>query len=162
VGATGITGAAGANGPTGNVFATDTSALTTGATISDTDTHIYYFVNNTGGTQNSDGSLVSSGKPQTISLPHATTAGRVVVLIAICRTVSSSNTCNVATDGNSQPIDGSQIIANVQSGDTIILENSADLSGTATPSTTQAQAEQFTLSLFTDGNHHWYLFDSGS
>ena len=133
-----------------------TTALSTGATISDTDTHMYYLVDNSGGTQNSAGSGASSGKPATITLPHATTPGRVVVLIATCRTVSTANTCNIATDGNSQSIDGEQIIANVQSGDTII-----SLGTDSTPSSTQAKASQFTLSLFTDGNHHWYVFDEG-
>jgi hypothetical protein len=155
-GPTGPTGAQGANGPTGNVFSMQTTALSTGATISDTDTHMYYLVDNSGGTQNSAGSGASSGKPATITLPHATTPGRVVVLIATCRTVSTANTCNIATDGNSQSIDGEQIIANVQSGDTII-----SLGTDSTPSSTQAKASQFTLSLFTDGNHHWYVFDEG-
>jgi hypothetical protein len=133
-----------------------TTALSNGASIADTDTHMYYLVNNSGGTQNSAGPGASSGNPATITLPHATTPGRVVVLIATCRTVSTANTCNVAPDGSSQSMDGQQIIANVQSGDTII-----SLGTDSTPSSTQAKAAQFTLSLFTDGNHHWYVFDQG-
>jgi hypothetical protein len=155
-GSAGPTGVQGANGPTGNVFSMQTTALSNGATISDTDTHMYYLVDNSGGIQNSATAGASSGHPATITLPNATTPGRVVVLIATCRTVSTANTCNVATDGGSQSMDGSQIIANTQGTDTII-----GLGTDSTPSSTQAKASDFTLSLFTDGNHHWYLFDSG-
>jgi len=154
-GSIGPTGSQGANGPTGNVFSTQTTPLMTGAIIADGDTHMYYLVNNSGGTQNNT-THTSTGNPQTIILPHATTAGRVVILVATCRTVSTSNACNVATDPNSQPISGAQIFANVQSGDTIVLNN-----GSETPSAVQAAAEEFTLTLFTDGNHHWYVFDTG-
>ncbi len=152
-GATGATGAQGVNGPTGNVFSVDTSAMT-GQILSDTDTRMYYFVNNTGGTY---GSSVSTGNPQTFTLPHATTPGRVVVLVAVCRTVNHLNVCNDPTDSSSHNISGSQIFANVQSGDTIITNG-----GSETPSSSQAAAVEFTLALFTDGNHHWYVFDTGS
>jgi len=156
-GPTGATGAQGANGPTGNVFDTQTTPLRdpSNATIPDTDTHMYYLVDNSGGTQNGT-THTSTGNPQTITLPHATTAGRVVILVATCRTISTSNTCNIATDSNSQPISGAQILANAQSGDTIILNG-----GSETPSASQAAAQEFTLTLFTDGNHHWYVFDTG-
>ena len=156
-GPAGPTGSQGANGPTGNVFSTQTTPLRapSNATIPDSDTHMYYLVDNSGGTQNGT-THSSAGNPQAITLPHATTAGRVVILVAMCRTVSSTNACNVATDSNSQPISGAQILANAQSGDTIILN-----SGSETPSSTQAAAQEFTLTLFTDGNHHWYVFDTG-
>jgi hypothetical protein len=137
----------------------ETTALANNATISDTDTNMYYLVDNSGGAQNSAGLGVSNGNPATINLPHANVTGRVVVLIATCRTISSTNSCNIATDANSQSIDGSQIIANVQNGDSIVLLSS---SASATPTGTQADAEIFTLALFTDGNHHWYLFDTGN
>ncbi len=159
-GSTGPVGSQGANGPTGNVFSMDTTPLArTGVTMTDTDTHMYYLVDNSGGTQNTPEAGVSSGNPATITLPHANVAGRVIVLIATCRTMSTSNTCNVPTDGNSQPISGSQITVHTQGGDTIVQINTG--AGSATPSTTQAQAEQFTLSLFTDGAGHWYVFDTG-
>ncbi len=151
-GPTGATGPQGANGPTGNVFSNTTIAT---GTISDTDTHMYYFVNNSGGTINSAGTGTSNGNPQTITLPHATTAGRVVFLIATCRTVSNTGACNNIADANRQPIITSQITANVQSGDTIITT----FSGAQTPSATQAKAANFILALFSDGNHHWYVFD---
>ncbi len=156
LGSAGATGVQGTNGPTGNVFSMQTTALSNGATISDTDTHMYYLVDNSGGVQNSATAGASSGNPATITLPNATTPGRVVVLIATCRTVSNPNACNVASDSNGQSMDGSQIIANTQGTDTIISLDTA-----STPSPTQAKAAQFTLSLFTDGNHHWYVFDQG-
>lgn len=153
VGAAGPTGSQGVNGPTGNVFSMNTTPLRTGAVISGTDTHQYYLVDNSGGTQSG---LISNGNPQTITLPPATTPGRVVVLVATCRTVSSSNSCNVATDAHSDPIDGSQITANAQGGDTIIgiTGNDQTPAGGAA-----AKAGNFILALFTDGNHHWFLFD---
>jgi hypothetical protein len=79
----------------------------------------------------------------------------VVVLIATCRTISTTNACNVPTDGGNEPIAASQITANVQGSDTIVSQDSG-----ATPSTTQVKAQDFTLSLVSDGNHHWYVFDS--
>jgi hypothetical protein len=112
-------------------------------------------VNNSGGTQGSGGTGQTVGKSVTLTLPNATTAGRVVVLIATCRTISTTNACNVVTDGGNEPIAASQITANVQGTDTII-----SLDNVATPSTTQAKAQDFTLSLVSDGNHHWYVFDS--
>ena len=155
VGNAGPTGSQGTNGPASDVFNFNTTDLAGGATISDTDTNIYYLVNNSGGTQNSAGAGQTIGKSVTITLPAATVAGRVVVLIATCRTISTSNTCNVVTDGNSQPIAASQVTANVQGGDTIL-----SLDNGATPSTTQAKAQDFTLSMVSDGNHHWYVFDT--
>lgn len=152
-GATGSTGPQGTNGPTGNVFSLNTTAMTS-TTLSDSDTLMYHLVNNSGGAY---GASVSSGNPQTFTLPHATTAGRVVVLIATCRTVNHLGVCNDPTDAASHNISGSQIFANVQSGDTIITTG-----GSEVPSSSQAAAEQFTLSLYTDGNHHWYIFNSGS
>jgi hypothetical protein len=154
-GATGPAGAQGTNGPVSDVFHFNTTPLTGGAVISDTDTNIYYLVNNSGGTQGSNGAGQTVGKSISLTLPHAATAGRVVVLIATCRTISTSNTCNVPTDGASEPIAASQITANVQSGDTVI-----SLDDSATPSATQAKADDFTLSLVSDGNHHWYMFDT--
>ncbi len=130
-------GGAGANGPSGSVFSLNTTA-TRGTTISDTDTHMFYLVDNSGGTRNSAGGGVSNGNPQTFTLPHANVPGRVVVLIATCRNRNSSNVCNDPTDPNTEVINGSQIIANTQSGDTIVTN---------------------ILALFTDGNHHWYAFD---
>jgi Bacterial Ig domain len=71
-GATGSTGAV-SNGPTGSVFPLDSTALTT-STISDTDSNLYYSVNNSSATQ-------------TITLPHAAVgSGRAAVL--------STNTAN--------------------------------------------------------------------
>jgi hypothetical protein len=154
-GSQGPTGSQGTNGPTSDVFNFNTTALAGGATISDTDTNIYHLVNNSGGTQGSGGTGQTIGKSVTITLPNATIAGRVVVLIATCRTISSANACNVVTDGNSEPIAASQITANIQGSDTIL-----SLDNGATPSTTQAKAQDFTLSLVSDGNHHWYVFDS--
>lgn len=154
-GATGATGPQGTNGPNGNVFPIDTTAMR-GAILSDTDTHMIYLVDNSGGTRDSDEAGVSNGNPQTFTLPHATTAGRVVIFVATCRNISSTNTCNNPADGNTQVIDGAQIIANTQSGDTIISLGSGD---SQTPSSTQAKAANYILALFSDGNHHWYLFD---
>lgn len=155
-GTTGPVGPQGLNGPTGSVFNFNTTALASGAAISDTDSHIYYLVNNSGGAQNSDGSGQTKGNPATITLPDATIAGRVVVLIATCRAIGTSNTCNAVTDGNSQPVITSQIIANTQAADTIV-----SLDNAGTPSSSQAKAVDFTLSLVSDGSHHWYVFDNG-
>jgi hypothetical protein len=116
---------------------------------------MYYLVNNSGGVQGSGGTGQTIGKSVSITLPDATVTGRVVVLIATCRMISTTNACNVVTDVNNQPIAASQITANVQSGDTIF-----SLDNVATPSTTQAKADDFTLSLVSDGNHHWYVFDT--
>lgn len=149
-GGTGPTGAQGANGPTGNVFSVQ-AGITSG-TLSDTDTHMYYLVNNSGGTLNSGGTGASAGNPQTFTLPHATTPGRVIILIATCRNVAAGGACN--TGG--QVINATQIIANAAAGDTIITT----FDTSQTPSSTQAKAGNFVLALFSDGNHHWYLFDA--
>jgi len=127
---------------------------TGGTVLSDADTNMYYLVDNSGGTQNSGGAGASLGRPQTFTLPHATTSGRVIVLIATCRTVGAGNTCNLT---NGQVINASQITANVQAGDSIIQTG-----GSEWISSSQAQALNFTLSLFSDGNHHWYIFDSSN
>lgn len=159
-GAIGPTGPQGTNGPDGNVFQMQASSqLVTGNTISGSASQIYYLVNNAGGVQNKS-TGASSGNPQTITLPPANVPGRVVVLIATCRTVNSENACNDPTDTNSEPVEGAQIIAKTQSGDTIVLAN---LPGSApSPSTTEVQAQNFTIELFTDGLGHWYLFGTGS
>jgi len=161
-GPAGATGAQGDNGPTGNVFNMNTTAVR-GETLSDTDTHMIYLVDNSGGTQNSGGGSghtgVSNGNPQTFTLPHANVQGRVVILIATCRNISASNACNAPTDPNTEVIDGAQIIANVQGTDTIV---SLGAGASQTPSSTQAKAGNFVLALFSDGNGHWYLFDIGN
>jgi hypothetical protein len=148
----GATGSQGVNGPTGNIFS-QTGPIR-GTVISDTDTHIYYLVDNSGGSQNTPpGSGTSSGNPQLFTLPHATTPGRVVVLVATCRTVGSGNVCNNPSDGSAQPINGAQISATVQSGDTIITN------GTDQTTSSQATSGLFVVALITDGNHHWFMFN---
>jgi len=155
-GSQGPTGSQGTNGATSDVFNFNTTPLSSGATISDSDTNMYYLVNNSGGVQGSGGTGQTIGHSVTITLPDATIAGRVVVLIATCRTISSGNSCNVVTDGNSEPIAASQVTAGIQGSDTIVTIDNG-----ASPSSTQAKAQDFTLSLVSDGNHHWYVFDSG-
>jgi len=153
-GTTGSTGPQGANGPTGNVFSIQ--GLIRGTTISDTDTHMYYIVDNSGGTQNSNGSGNSAGNPQTFTLPHATTPGQVVFFIANCRTVSSGGACNNTADGSRQAINTSQITVHTQGSDTII---STHFSGLPTNSTS-AMADEFVVAFFSDGSGHWYIFDA--
>ncbi len=86
-------------------------------------------------------------------MPDATVMG-VVVLIATCRTISTTNACNVL-DRWQQRTNRcvSQITANVQGTDSWSYPWTTML----TPSTTQAKAVDFTLSLVSDGNHHWYV-----
>jgi hypothetical protein len=63
-------GASGANGPTSNRFNMDTTPHITGYTIPDTDHFLFYPIDN-----------VASANA-TIPLPHATVAGKMVILIA--------------------------------------------------------------------------------
>jgi len=68
-GATGATGVQGSNGPTSNTFNFDTTLHASGYTIPDTDTFVYYLVNNVG---------AGFG---VLNLPHATVAGRRLLAI---------------------------------------------------------------------------------
>jgi Collagen triple helix repeat (20 copies) len=68
-GATGPIGNRGFDGPTSNQFAFDTTVRSSGYTIPDTDTFMYYLVNNNGST------------PGILVLPHATVKGRVLIAI---------------------------------------------------------------------------------
>jgi hypothetical protein len=116
-GATGATGARGAtgpvgtqgptgsstNGPAGNHFNLDTTLHTSGYTIPDTDTHLYYLTDNPAGTSSTCGSVI------TINLPHTTAvgAGRMAV-------ISPGNVPN----SNSAQCPGVAVAA--QSGDTLV------------------------------------------
>ncbi len=81
-------GATGVNGPNGNKFNMDPSIRVAGYTIPDTDSYVYYRVNNIVGT------------PAPITLPHANVAGKLVVLISANALVSPGVT-PVAQAGNS-------------------------------------------------------------
>lgn len=149
---TGPTGPTGANAPLGNLFALDGTVLTNNATISDSDTNLYYLVNNSGGVY---GSGSSTGNPITINLPHASAGGpgRLIILSATCRTVSSGGGCNVASDGSAHVISSSQITANVQSGDTIVAVDGSESTGTA-------HSSLFVVALISDGVHTWYVYNA--
>jgi hypothetical protein len=68
-GPTGSTGATGFNGPTGNVFPSNFTALSSGVTISNTDTNVYYLLN------------VNSATAPFVILPTAQQQGRLLVIV---------------------------------------------------------------------------------
>ena len=118
-GATGATGAAGAPGGfSGNftVGATSSSPLGNNATVSGTST-VYWVANGAA-----------------VTLPVATTAGQVVILLD-------------ATTGFS----GTGISAKAGAFDTVFDFNISDTAGSST-------STYFQISLISDGNHHWYIF----
>ncbi len=119
-GAAGPSGASGANGPTSNVFSMDTTLHGSGFTIPDSSTFLYYLMNN----------VASSFA--TVNLPHATVAGKMVVILPANAAASSG------------------ITAFPQSGDTLI--------GT-TGSVASVVAETKIMAL-SDGNHKWYVLTS--
>lgn len=92
-GPAGPVGASGANGPTSNKFNMDPTPRTTGYTIPDTDQFLFYLINNT------------ASANATINLPHATVAGKMVILIA----------ANAAASSGIQPA--------VQGGNTLVSNN---------------------------------------
>jgi hypothetical protein len=118
VGATGATGASGINGPAGNRFNMDTTPRNSGYTIPDTDHFLFYLVNN-----------VASANAN-ITLPHGTVAGKMVILIA----------ANGVASSGIKPL--------VQSGDTLISDNSG------APGATKVIA-------ITDGSNRWYILSDG-
>lgn len=69
-GSAGPAGASGASGPTTNRFNMDTTARSSGYIIPDTDHFLFYLINNV------------ANANATIDLPHATVAGKMVILIA--------------------------------------------------------------------------------
>lgn len=77
LGPQGAVGASGANGPTSNKFNMDSTQRSTGYVIPDTDQFLFYLINN-----------VASANA-TITLPHATVAGKMVILIAANGVASS-------------------------------------------------------------------------
>ena len=76
VGAAGATGPSGANGPTSLQLNLDTTLRSSGYTIPDTDTFLYYLTNNPVGTAS------TCGGAATINLPHSTVvgSGRMVII----------------------------------------------------------------------------------
>ena len=80
-GPSGPSGPTGTNGPTSNHFAFDTTVHASGYQIPDTDTFMYYLVNNNGST------------PGVLVLPHATVKGRQ--LVAINANLSATSGPNV-------------------------------------------------------------------
>jgi len=149
IGPTGATGPQGTHGPIGdsNAFPLSSTALTNGATISDSDANIYYLANNSGGT-------TSTGNPVTVTLPHASAGGpgRLIFIVATCRIISSGGACNNASDASAQEIVTPQVIANVHAGDSIVPSNSHQ-------STSQAQGNVFMVALIGDGANTWYVYD---
>jgi hypothetical protein len=126
-GPTGATGAQGPNGPTSNTFNFDTVLHPSGYTIPDTDTFIYYLVNNTGGLAGN------------LNLPRATVAGRRLLAIP-ANAAAVSNTCTTTTCRI-------QVIA--QSGDSIF--------GTGVPAGQSSFIAQGPVLMFSDGNHKWFI-----
>ena len=63
-------GPQGANGPSGSKFNMDTALHNNGYAIPDTDTFLYYLMNNV------------SGSHAVVTLPHATVAGKMVIVLA--------------------------------------------------------------------------------
>ncbi len=90
----GPAGASGASGPTTNRFNMDPTPHSSGYTIPDTDSYLFYLVNN------------QASANATINLPHATVAGKMVILIA----------ANGVASSGIQPA--------VQSGNTLVSNNS--------------------------------------
>lgn len=80
-GPTGPSGPRGFDGPTSNQFAFDPTVRPSDYTIPDTDTFIYYLVNNP-----------TAGGSANLNLPHATVKGRVLIAIP-------ANASPVAGDG---------------------------------------------------------------
>ena len=155
---TGPTGPQGADGPTGNVFPMAPATIAnSGYTIPDSDPYIYYLIDNSGGTYGAGGAGGSStGHPASVTLPHANAGGpgRLIMIVATCRIINSASACNVG-DATAQNVNGSQITATVQSGDSIVILDASQTS-------TVAHAEVFTVALISDGSHTWYVYDNGN
>ncbi|MBS1858603.1 MAG: collagen-like protein [Acidobacteria bacterium] len=131
-GPAGPAGAAGANGPTSNHFALDPTMRPSGYTIPDTDTYLYYLVNNPAGTSS------ACGGAATLNLPHSTVvgAGRMVI----------------ASPGNVPNSTASQCVGvavAVQGGDTLLFQGSGSSLSSAHPITTVS-----------DGAGHWIVMNT--
>ena len=148
-GPTGATGPQGTNGPIAgsNAFPLASSALTDGGTISDSDANIYYLADNSGGAGH-------TGHSVSVTLPHASAGGpgRLLFILAKCRTISSGPVCNNATDAGAILIDTPQVTANAQAGDSIVPANSFQ-------TTSSANGDPFMIALIGDGAHTWYVYD---
>jgi len=132
-GATGPTGASGPTGPLGptsNHFNFNTTVQASGFTIPDTDTNIFYVVNNP-----------TSG-PGILVLPHATVQGRL--LIALNANPNSTNLASYSTAGN-------RVQINIQGTDRILAAN-----GTSQDTSFAAQRP---IMVQSDGNGHWILIN---
>ena len=128
-GSTGAQGNTGTAGPTGPVFSNTYSnvVLASGATISDADPTHLFFVNN-------------SSSPPTITLPHATVAGK---FIRILGTATSNSPFNFTV--------------NAASGDQIFFHNcQCGVPGNPPNPSTSASAARG-LEFISDGAHNWYL-----
>jgi hypothetical protein len=125
-GATGPQGAQGTNGPNGNVFNLASATLANNSTIADTDTNIYYI------SDNSSGAV-------TVNLPHASVAGRLLVIHSKLYFASNNTGAQVAT---------SQLIVKSQAGNTIVPPGAA-------PTTSFSTNRMVALS--SDGAGRWVI-----
>ena len=123
----GPTGAQGTNGPTSNTFAFDTTVHASGYSIPDTDTFIYYLVNNAG------------GGPGNLTLPHAAVAGRRLLAIP----------ANAATVPTPCTVANCRVQVIAQAGDTIF--------GTGVAAGQASFPAPGPVLMFSDGNHHWFI-----
>lgn len=123
----GPAGAAGLSGPTSNHFALDPTVRPSGYVIPDTDTYLYYLVNN------GLGSAGACAPSAIINLPHSAVvgAGRMVI-------VSSANVPNTS----SQQCLG--VTVAVQGGDTLRSQTGGSTLSEAHP-----------ITLVSDGAGHW-------
>jgi hypothetical protein len=94
-GPTGATGAQGTNGPTSNQFNFDTAVHASNYTVPDTDTFIYYLLNN------------PSGSPANLNLPHASVKGRILYAIPANTSPAGVNKVTVTAQGTDSIFTGS-------------------------------------------------------
>ena len=112
----------GSNGPASDVFNFNTTPLAGGAVISDTDTNMYYLVNNSGGVHG----VEAPGQQRKSCLHHIAARhgsgarGGADSYLPDRQYQRMRVTCAVTDPGN-KAVDGSQITANVQGSDTIYV-----------------------------------------
>lgn len=128
-GPTGIQGVQGANGPSGNQF--NMAFLAANATIADTDSNIYYVVNNSAG-------------PTSVTLPKSQPAGRRLTI-----NVQFYTQGNVA---NAQDPGGGTRTAQL----TVRTQNSETITSGGTPVTTISNIVRV-IQMFSDGAGHWIV-----
>jgi hypothetical protein len=99
-GPTGPVGPQGVNGPTSNQFNFDSTVHSTNYTVPDTDTFIYYLVNNPAG-----------GGPANLILPHASVKGRILYAIPANASPAGPNRVTVTAQGSDSIFTGTQATA---------------------------------------------------